>query len=191
MLHGYKVYAAEVLRELRKSRDADIVKKFVDELYKLERIENSKVHYHTILIFKHPNYKWNQKILTYYDEAWNCQLLPNMKTVQNEKKDDFIKRIVSSVGFGSPEYFDVKYLCRLKSNKYSESHREYRTYQHEYFEVIPNRSLINIVGNGVFYLNDTLYDWFSVEEMKKSEKIMKCNRDVVQTLEKFTMLGMI
>lgn len=136
---------------------------------------NQITHNHSIVVIKNTFAKHPNRFLVYYDERWKCYLFPNFaENVNNEK---FIcTGLENKLKITNPS---LRFIEQKISEKYSESHKEYRIYSHRLYECLihnfpeKERELI-------FTVDGIQYAWKTIEEMEKDLRIVKVNADVLE-----------
>lgn len=119
---------------------------------------------HAIIIIKN-----NDKYLQYYDNRWDSYLFPNMKLGETFTEIDITQYVENSL---NKKVIDCTFIKNIIHSKYSVSHKEMREYNHYFY-------LVNLED----YEFDDNYIFFSIEELKNNERIMKVNSDIVGFIE--------
>lgn len=117
------------------------------------------------------------KYLQYYDERWESFLFLNCK-VENEKDISKIKETVAEKLNIGEEELNVSYVMNKIHSKFSESAKIMKTYQHYFFIVNFPKLPIDMLEDE-FFVSETRFKWFSMEELEQDERIQQVNSDIV------------
>lgn len=144
-------------------------------------MENAKkAHAHSIVAIKDTFNEYPSRFLLCYDTRWKCWMFPNFK--DNADNESFIKEGISNKLKVKAEGIDMMFLTRKRQQKYSESHKEERTYLHSVYKAtikkFPAHERIN-----EFEVDGVQFKWMSIPEMEKDDRIQKVNEDVVQLVK--------
>ena len=118
------------------------------------------------------------KYLQKYDERWKCWLFPYTRS--NESNKSNVDRYISEL---LKMKITTTYISCIKHCKYSVSDEVYKIYNHKFYEV----TLLQVpiaMREKQFTIDETKYNWMSIEEMESNENIMKKNDDVVSFVKK-------
>ena len=126
----------------------------------------------------------SNRYLTYYDEQWNCWLLPNHRSFDSYEED---KRKLSS--YLSSEFkipsddFQMRFVGTATSTKLSTAHNEERTYDYRLYLASVIRIPDAWDAEGEFAIGSKKCKWMTVDEMLHDRKIYAINHDVIQMLK--------
>ncbi len=153
------------------------------ELYE-EIIELSKPHSFAILLIRDDS---KYRYLLFNDVRWNrCRLFVNINIDSLKKPKDNSSTILNrlSEDFDIPKKeIKVNYCSSIESRKWSYSDKTTKNYKFHFFVVNIN-TIPDYMKPKKFSYKDNTYCWASLEEMEKDKKIMKMNKDVVETVKK-------
>ena len=127
---------------------------------------------HAIIIIKNNNNEY----LQYYDNIWESFLFLNCKLFDDKENENNIKKLLEEK-LKRNKIERIKFLGNKIHKKYSESAKKEKEYNHYFFEVKLNINDIN--SNKEFKINDNQFCWLSAEELRRNERIMKVNSDIV------------
>ena len=148
----------------------------------LRDIENKKenTHDHSIVAIKDTFNEYPNRFLLYYDARWKCYLFPNFK--DNADNESFIKEGISNKLKVKADGIDMMFLTRKRQQKYSESHKENRTYLHSVYKATIKK-FPAAERTDEFDVDGVKYRWMSIPEMESDDRIQKVNSDVVQLVK--------
>ena len=134
---------------------------------------------HAIIIIKDElgNY------LQYFDEKWDSYLFLNCKVEDNAAEP--IISYIHDVFQIENRQISCEFLGEKIHKKYSYSHKTEKEYHHYFFKVtIP---ISNFLKQKEFVYNDTMYRWYSTDELEKDERIMLVNKDIIEYVHSFSL----
>jgi predicted DNA-binding protein len=155
---------------------AQIVKNAITDF--LNTKENT--HDHSIVAIKDTFNEYPNRFLLYYDARWKCYLFPNFK--DNADNESFIKEGISNKLKVKADGIDMMFLTRKRQQKYSESHKENRTYLHSVYKATIKK-FPTAERTDEFEVDGVKYRWMSIPEMESDDRIQKVNSDVVQLVK--------
>ncbi len=135
------------------------------------------------------DYKTN-KILTYFSKHWESFLIINCRydpvRVINEQLNELKIKIADEIGFNEND-FELKYAGKdfdLSNIKYSYGEKRDVNYFYKFFFV----SFISINSNSrllslEFKINEQLFRWMTISEMKGHDITLQRNSDVLRALQ--------
>ncbi len=148
----------------------------------LRDIESKKenTHDHSIVAIKDTFNEYPNRFLLYYDTRWRCYLFPSFK--DNSDNESFIKEGISNKLKVKADGIEMMFLTRKRQQKYSESHKENRTYLHSVYKATIKK-FPALERKDSFEVDGVEYKWMSIPEMEKDDRIQKVNEDVVQLVK--------
>ena len=127
---------------------------------------------HAIIIIKNNE----NEFLQYYDNRWESFLFLNCKLITNFE-DEVIDEVAKKLHILKSEI-----SCNLKMNKihtkYSESAKTLKEYHH-YFYIVNIKELPTNMNKKTFKIDAIDYMWYSMDDLKNDQRIMKVNSDIV------------
>ena len=142
--------------------------------------QKENTHDHSIVAIKDTFNEYPNRFLLYYDARWKCYLFPNFK--DNADNESFIKEGISNKLKVKADGIDMMFLTRKRQQKYSESHKENRTYLHSVYKATIKK-FPTAERTDEFDMDGVKYRWMSIPEMESDDRIQKVNSDVVQLVK--------
>lgn len=155
--------------------------KLYDEVADLNRLE----HPFSIIGLKDSYNDFSNKYLLYYDTRWKCFLFPNIRTSENDSKNEenMIHDISNSLKI-KQEQLTVKKVGERIHQKYSVSDRRMKWYHHTFYEMNV-QEFPEEVKKARFDIDGKNYCWMSIAEMEQNSRIQEVNSDIVSMVKEF------
>lgn len=153
--------------------------KLYDEVVNLNRIE----HPFSIIGVKDSYNEFSNRYLLYYDTRWKCFLFPNIRTSENDSKNEenMIYDISNSLKIKTGQ-LSVKKVGEKIHQKYSVSDEKMKWYHHTFYEV--NVQIFpEEVKKPQFNIDGKNYCWMSIAEMENNSRIQEVNSDIVSMVK--------
>lgn len=143
------------------------------DILKLDKVESR----HSLVAMR--DYFNNQpmRYLVYYDENWECWLLPNFSTMEKGDNEKVKQGIAHMLGV-KQIYISCKKIGEATHPKMSQRDKKNKIYQHSLYDV-KVKKFSDIEKQDEFTLGDRKYKWMSISDMEHDPRIMECNSDVV------------
>ncbi len=139
-------------------------------------------HKHSLIALQDTFREYPARFLVYWDNRWNCELLPNCFTPDSDVLLN-VKKDLSSKLKIPVQQIDLHKVITTVYSKFSYSDRVEKYYEHTLFQAVINDIPDNL-QNSTFEIDGITYRWMTIHEMKENENIMKKNGDVIELLEK-------
>lgn len=139
-------------------------------------------HKFSLIAVKDTFCEYSNRFLVYWDARWECWLLLNFRTPDNNEVEVLARRTAETlhvpVAKTKLQWEDVQVYT-----KFSVSDRIRKVYEHNLY-IAKITSWTETLKQRQFVLDGVEYKWMTLREMKNDSNIMKKNRDVVAMLEK-------
>ena len=139
-------------------------------------------HKFSLIAVKDTFCEYSNRFLVYWDARWECWLLLNFRTPDNNEVEVLARRTAETlhvpVAKTKLQWQDVQVYT-----KFSVSDRIRKVYEHNLY-IANITSWTETLKQRQFVLDGVEYKWMTLREMKNDSNIMKKNRDVVAMLEK-------
>lgn len=139
-------------------------------------------HKHAIIIIKNNN----NEFLQYYDNRWNSFLFLNCKLKEETASYDVVSSLINKLKI-SKDCFKCEFLFDKIHTKYSESAKINKTYHHYFYNVYID-NMPSIMQQKEFFINNVKFSWYSLEELKKDERIKEVNSDIVGFISELNIM---
>lgn len=154
--------------------------KMMDDIIHLDQT----AYHHSIVVFQDTFLPYANRYLVYWDKRWQCWFFLNYPTQPDEKRNvEFICDKISRALKIPSSQIHLEYKCQKLQQKYSESHKEERFYDHLFYKgkisTIPKQ-----MQKDTFEIDGVSYQWMTMADMKSNPDIRKRNLDVVEVVEK-------
>lgn len=141
-------------------------------------------YHHSIVVFQDTFLPFANRYLVYWDKRWQCWFFLNYPTQQDERKNvEIIGDKISRALKIDSSCIRLERKCQKLQQKYSESHKEERYYDHVFYKgtitVFPE-----LMKSDSFDIDGVSYRWMTMAAMKANPDIRKKNLDVVEVVEK-------
>lgn len=143
------------------------------DIKKLDEIQ----HNHSLVVIKNTFEENADKYLVYFDDRWTCKLFLNYKTQAYNDEQNIINHVSNDLKI-NPEQIRCNYLASKIQEKYSESHKEYRIYNHRLYEVMISEFDEDMKQDD-FKKDERHYYWMTMDQMQNDSEIQKKNLDVI------------
>lgn len=142
-------------------------------------------HHHSLIAIKdtfndHPN-----RFLLYFDKRWECRLLLNYKTIDDESENEknIINRLSQELKIAPEKINLIKKRQEIYSKKSASHQNQLRIYDHILY--VANLSLFpEMIREKNFDIQEKAFTWMTLQEMKQDKDIQEKNSDVLDMLEK-------
>lgn len=136
---------------------------------------------HAIIVIKNDKNEY----LQYYDKVWDSYLFLNCKLgedFENEMINEFVtdKLKLDNINI------ECNYIGEKVHTKFSQSAKEEKEYQHEFFDVKFD-SIPGSISNKEFYIDDIKYCWYTYDELIQDERVQEVNSDIVGYIKEFNL----
>lgn len=129
-------------------------------------------------------YSANRVLLRYYPDKWLTFMFLSFPTAHENDEQNVKNRVAASLKVDIND-ITVEYLTEEPNqSKYSPDYGVNRKYDHRYYQV-NIRNFPNSLMRNRFTIDNVLYKWMTLEEMKNDENIKKNNLDVLRVFEQF------
>ena len=143
------------------------------DIKKLDEIQ----HNHSLVVIKNTFEENADKYLVYFDDRWTCKLFLNYKTQAYNDEQNIINHVSNDLKI-NPEQIRCNYLASKIQEKYSESHKEYRIYNHRLYEIMISEFDEDMKQDD-FKKDERHYYWMTMDQMQNDSEIQKKNLDVI------------
>ncbi len=146
-----------------------------------------------IFIVKRRNIDGAYRVLSYWQPAWDCFLLPNINLNEGIPSSVAMVRGLSSI-IGIPEerltLSPYPEQSVLRSSKYSPTYRRETSYKFEFYHVAVSGSISSTFAGSSFSHGGFDYSWLTVAELRAHPTTRERNGDVLKHLneQKWTLL---
>jgi len=170
--------AVWLLSTLRRARRPPTLDEVLARI--IGRAENNQVD-RALFVIKRMDGNNKFRLLTYYDSAWGCQMLPheNVRGLAFSERNDSRLRELLASHFSVPAAgLTIVHQsgCDLHSTKYSEIRKMETRYHFRFFQVLLPTPL---PVDPTFTLDGTIFKWSSLEDLMTDQTTMDRNSDVV------------
>lgn len=154
-----------------------------DDLFTEIKNMDQTEHAHSIIVIKDYFEKFPNRYLVYEDERWECRLFPNYHTKGTDEENmEYLRGKLSGDLQIPVDSISMRYVKNVIQEKFSESHKENRRYNHIFY-MAEIRDFPKNERRNTFSINGKKYYWMTIDAMKKDEKIQQKNMDVVKEVD--------
>ncbi|MBO5523111.1 MAG: hypothetical protein J5986_05475, partial [Roseburia sp.] len=127
--------------------------------------------------------EFSNRYLLYYDTRWKCFLFPNIRTDENDSKNEenMIHDISNSLKIKTGQ-LSVKKVGEKIHQKYSVSDEKMKWYHHTFYEVNV-QEFPEEAKKPQFSIDGKNYCWMSIAEMENNSRIQEVNSDIVSMVK--------
>ncbi len=149
-----------------------------NKLYNDIKNLDEKPHAFSLAVIRDTFKTYPNKYLLKFDQRWNCYLLPYYKTSEGNKV--MLQGLSGDLQIAE-NLISVQLKCQKIYEKYSESDKYIKVYDHKFFEVVIE-NMPSFMQQDEFEIENIKYKWFSLDEMKADSDILDKNTDVIDIL---------